>query len=544
MLIGPWSHDEFMDEARKFHGYPAPGLIIGGYMVTMARAALPQGILFDAISETVQCLPDAVQLLTPCTVGNGWLRIVNFGIYAVSLFDKRSGEGFRVRLDVSKLGPWPEIRAWFLKEKAKSEQNTHDLQDQIRDAGTQILSMSPIVVRPDVLIHKGKGRVVPCPLCGDWYPASFGGICRSCQGESPYTEGPGLSFTAEPALSALPVAEAVGKHALHDMTRIIPEQEKGPAFTAGQEFTAGDVCRLQHMGRNRVYVLEDAVHGECCEDWVHENTAVTAFAEAMPGTCVRAEGAPREGKINFSATVDGLLSVDVARLERFNLVPHVMCTTRHHMSVIHTGTRIAGTRAIPLYLSRTDFIKAMAVLEEGPLFKVMPMRRAQVGILVTGTEVFQGLIQDKFEPIITQKAQSLHCQVVASRIAPDDATHISRCVAELMDAGADLIITTAGLSVDPDDVTRKALMDAGLTDVLYGIPVLPGTMTLMGRIGTVQVLGVPACALFYKTTGLDLILPRLLANAPITRLELARLGNGGLCMECKSCVFPKCPFGR
>lgn len=544
MHIGPWTHDEFMEEARKFHGYPAPGLIIGGYMVTMAREALPQGILFDAISETVQCLPDAVQLLTPCTVGNGWLRIVNFGIYAVSLFNKHTGEGFRVRLDVDKLGPWPEIRAWFLKEKTKAEQDTNSLQAQIREAGTRILSMAPIVVQPEMLLHKGKGKVVSCPLCADWYPASFGGICRSCQGESPYIKGPGLFFAAEPALNAVPVSEAVGKHALHDMTRIIPEQEKGPAFHAGQELTAGDVCRLQAMGRNRVYVLEDATQGECCEEWVHENTAAIAFAAAMPGMHTQADAEPREGKINFSASTSGLLSVDVDRLERFNLVPNVMCATRHHMSVVNAGTRIAGTRAIPLYISRVDFIKAMAVLEEGPLFSVLPMRQAKVGILVTGTEVFQGLIQDKFEPIITQKAHSLHCTVVASRISPDDAAQISKAVAELIGAGADLIITTAGLSVDPDDLTRKGLLDAGLTDILYGMPVLPGTMTLVGRIGEVQVLGVPACALYHKTTGLDLILPRLLANAPLNRLELARLGNGGLCMECKSCVFPKCPFGR
>lgn len=558
MRIGSWTHDEFMDAAKKFHGYPAPGLIIGGYMVTMARNALPEGILFDALSETAQCLPDAVQMLTPCTVGNGWLRIVNFGIYAVSLFDKRTGEGFRVHLDVNKLGPWPEIRAWFLKEKTKAEQDTNALQDQIRAAGMQMLSISPIVVRPERIQHKGKGRVMACPLCGDWYPMAFGGICRSCQGESPYATGPGLAFAASlpnadgvgraksvgPKLTAVAVEDVVGKHALHDMTRIIPGQEKGPAFVSGQEFTTGDVCRLQHMGRNSVYVLEDAAHGECCEDWVHENTAAAAFAAAMPGEHVRVEGEAREGKVNFCATSSGLLHIDIDRLERFNLVPQVMCATRHHMSVINEGTRVAGSRAIPLYLPRVDFAKAMAILDDGPLLSVLPMRKGKVGILVTGTEVFKGLIQDKFVPIITQKAHSLHCEVVGSRIAPDDAGHIRRCVDELLAAGADLIITTAGLSVDPDDVTRQGLVDAGLTDALYGMPVLPGTMTLVGRIGAVQVLGVPACALYYKTTGIDLLLPRLLANVPIRRLDLARFGNGGLCMECKSCVFPKCPFGR
>ncbi len=546
MTIGPWTHDQFMEEVRKFHGYPAPGVIIGGYMVETARRALPEGILYDAISETVQCLPDAVQLLTPCTAGNGWLRIRNFGIYALSLFDKHTGEGVRVHLDVNKLGPWPEIRAWFLKEKTKAEQDSERLQQEIRDAGTGILSMRSIRIRAAVLGHKGKGQVIRCPLCGDWYPSVFGGICRSCQGESPYEVGPGLAFAAadaaaRPVPEPVPVEQAVGQHALHDMTRIIPGEEKSAAFHAGQEISAGDVCRLQQMGRYRVYTQETA---EANPDWLHEDVVAKVFAGLMPGDGVAPEGAPREGKVNFAATRDGLLSVDVDRLERFNLVPDVMCATRHTMTVIRKGTRLAGSRAIPLFLSRTDFLKATSLLDDGPLFSVLPMRRAKVGILVTGTEVFQGLIQDKFAPIITQKAQQLHCEIAGTRIAPDEAGRITDAVRELLAAGADLIITTAGLSVDPDDVTRKALLDAGLDDMLYGLPVLPGTMTLAGRIGSAQVLGVPACALFFKTTALDLMLPRLLAEAPLTRRDLARLGHGGLCMECKSCVFPKCPFGR
>lgn len=541
MPIGPYSHDEFMEVAKQFHGYPAPGLIIGGYMVEMAKAALPEGILFDAISESSQCLPDAVQLLTACTVGNGWLRIRNFGIYAVSLFDKHTGEGVRVHLDVDKMGPYPEIRTWFLKLKPKREQDTERLQQEIRDAGTSILTMRPITVRPEELGHGGKGAIARCPLCGEYHPAAFGGICRSCQGESPYVQGPGLSFPGQPELRAVPVEEAIGKHALHDMTRIVPGESKGAEFTAGQELTAGDVCRLQQMGRNRVFIREET--GDMA-GWVHEDEAARAFGVLMPGEGVELEGEPREGKVNFRAIHDGLLLVDLPRLEQFNLVPDVMCATRHNYSVINAGTRIAGSRAIPLYLSQVNLAKATALLDGGPLFRVAPMRKAKVGILVTGTEVFQGIIQDKFAPIITQKARNLGCDVVETVIAPDDANHITTGVRTLLDAGADLIVTTAGLSVDPDDMTRKGLLDAGLTDSLHGIPVLPGTMTLIGRIASAQVIGVPACALFFKTTALDLLLPRLLAGVPITRLDLAKLGNGGLCMECRSCTFPKCPFGR
>ncbi len=539
MLIGSWTHDEFMEQARIFHGYPAPGLIIAGYMVEMARKALPEGILFDAISETGQCLPDAVQLLTPCTVGNGWLRIHNFGLYALSLFNKHTGEGVRVHLDVDKLGPYPEIKSWFLKEKTKAEQDTEKLQAEIKAAGTNILTLRQVNVRDDALGHKGKGKIARCPICNEWHPAAYGGLCRSCQGESPYEEDNQL--LEPPKLVSVPVEEAIGQHALHDMTQIIPNESKGVAFHRGQVLDIGDVCRLQQMGRQNVYTLEGSGQNA---DWIHEDDAVTQFAKLMPGDGIINEGEPKEGKINFQASCDGLLQVDVERLERFNLVPDVMCTTRHSMTVVKAGTRIAGSRAIPLYLANSNFKKAVALLSEGPLFKVLPMRKAKIGILITGTEVFNGIIQDKFAPIIQQKALMLNCEIVGTHMAPDNAEHITNCIDSLLKDGADLIITTAGMSVDPDDVTRKALLDAGLQNSLYGMPVLPGTMTLIGRIGHAQVLGVPACALYFKTTGIDLILPRLLANIEISRLDLAKLGHGGLCMECKSCAYPKCPFGR
>ena len=545
-MIGKYTHDEFMDMARFFHNYPAPGLIIGGYMVEMARAGLPKDILFDAICESANCLPDAVQLLTPCTTGNGWLRIVNLGLYALCLYDKFTGKGVRVRLDPDKLGPWSEIRCWHFKEKPKKEQDSERLQREIREAGYDILTAQEVQVAPAYVGKTGAGPIGLCPLCGEPYPVRHGGICRSCQGESPYMAGHGVRLSGRPDLTApvlesINVNDAVGRRVLHDMTRIEPGQSKGAEFRKGQEITAGDVCRLQHMGRNRVYVEGGDGPGE---GWVHEDQAAQAFAEAMIGPGAASCGDPREGKVTFKAATDGLLCVDFERLERFNLAPGVMCATRHDCTVVNEGAVLGATRAIPLFLPRTDFIKAMDVLGGEPLVSVRPMRAARVGILVTGTEVFQGLINDKFEPIIRQKTKGLGCTVAGVRIVPDDRDAIAGAARELLDEGADLIITTAGLSVDPEDVTRHGLADAGLEDALYGMPVLPGAMTLVGRMGPAQVLGVPACALFYKTTSLDLILPRLLAGVPVTRLDLARLGHGGMCMNCKTCNFPKCPFGR
>ncbi len=544
MEIAGYSYEEFLRLVANFHGNVAPGVVLGGFMVALAKRSLPEGVIYDAICETTACLPDAIQLLTPCTVGNGWLRIVNLGRYALSLYDKYQGDGVRVFLDGAKIEVYPEIKSWLYKLKSKKEQDKEKLLDEIREAGERVLSLQTIKVRSQFLGKRGRGRIIDCPLCGEPYPVQDGGICRACQGEPPYEidQKQDRDRAVEPPwLRVMPVEQAIGQKALHDMTMIVPGQSKGPAFRHGQQITVGDLCRLQQMGRQRVYV-EDEAAGD--SDWVHENDAAQAFAQAMAGEGVSFAEPPREGKITLTADRDGLLVVDEERLERFNLIPGVMCASRHHYSVVPHGRGVAGTRAIPLYLPRSDFLKAMAVLAGAPLFRVVPLRSARVGILVTGSEIFQGLVEDKFIPIIKAKVEQLGCEVVQAIIVPDDRKTITDGIRSLIAGGADLLVTTAGLSVDPDDVTRQGLADAGATDMLYGAPILPGAMTLLARVGSIPVLGVPACALYFKSTSLDLLLPRILASLPITRQDLAKMAHGGYCLECKACTFPKCPFGK
>jgi len=540
--IGQYTFEEYLELINRFHSYPAPGLIVGGYMVEMAKRHIPEGVLYDAISEAASCLPDAIQLLTPCTAGNGWLKIINLDRYALSLSNKYTGQGVRVFLDVNKLDEWGEIRAWYLKLKTKKEQDSDKLRSQMREAGESILTLQEIQVAPQYIGKSSKGPITICPLCSEAYPKAHGAICKGCQGEAPYVPAGESELLVQPRLNVVSLEQAVGKTALHDMTRIEPGKSKGAEFKAGQQLDVGDVCRLQQMGRMHLYVQEDAEPGP---EWVHENKAAEAFAEALcrEGSLER-KGPPREGKITLLAVKDGLLVMDEHLLEAFNLVPDVMCAARHNYSVVRQGEAVAGTRAIPLYLSRSNLHKALSILNKGPVLRVAPIRRARAGLLITGTEVFQGIIQDKFESTLTPKIEALGGTVVKTIIAPDNRTAIRDGVKALLDAGADLIVTTAGLSVDPDDVTRQGLVDAGTTDMLYGMPVLPGAMTLLGRIGGVQVIGVPACALYFKTTGLDLLLPRLLADLPVTRKDLARLGNGGMCKECRECSYPHCPFGK
>ncbi|MCF8045645.1 MAG: hypothetical protein K9J83_07270 [Desulfarculaceae bacterium] len=546
-----------MELIRAFHGYPAPGLIIAGKMVQTALGHIPRDILFDAICETGNCLPDAVQLLTPCTAGNGWMKVLPFQKFALTLYDKHTGEGCRVWIDTEKLEEFREIKCWFYKTRPKSEQNTDFLVRRIFEAGVNILSASPVKVDADRFVKKGLGEREICPVCNEVYPAGHGKTCRSCQGDSPYLEpGEGMGISpasaseSRPFLKSVPVERAVGERALHDMTQIIPGRSKGPVFRSGRTFDAGDVCRLQTMGRQRVYVETEPADNEGATDtggtaqWIHENEAAMRFASLMAGEGVTYTETPSEGKVDFAAKQNGLLMVDTERLEAFNLLSDVICATRKGYSIVSESVKIGGTRAIPLYLPGNIFRKAIRILQRGPIFRVLPLKKASAGILITGSEIANGLIKDRFEPIITAKLKQYDCRVACSIISPDDRDMISRGIQDLLNEGAELIITTAGLSVDPDDVTRKGLVDAGTEDVLYGAPILPGAMTLLARIGEVPVIGVPACGLFFRTTSFDLLLPRILAGIEIKRQDIARLGHGGFCWQCNVCRYPKCSFGK
>ncbi len=188
MQIGEYSFDDFCEKVRRFHGSPAPGVLIGGYMVELARRSLPAGVLFEAICETRACLPDAVQLLTPCTLGNGRVRVIHVGRYALSLYDKTTGAGARTFVDAGRLSAWPELRAWFMKERPKAEQDGKRLLSEIRSAGEGILGIRQVSVDLRQLGFKKIGPVMPCQVCGEAYPASDGEICGGCAGKLPYVQ--------------------------------------------------------------------------------------------------------------------------------------------------------------------------------------------------------------------------------------------------------------------------------------------------------------------------------------------------------------------
>lgn len=209
------------------------------------------------------------------------------------------------------------------------------------------------------------------------------------------------------------------------------------------------------------------------------------------------------------------------------------------------GENIAATRLIPLVSQRNIIKQAVDIAQkESPIVEVKELRKARAGLIITGNEVFSGRIEDRFEKVLREKLDALGSQVISVTFAPDDIDTIGEAITSAIEKGADLIVTSGGMSVDPDDVTRMGIAKAGATDCYYGTPVLPGAMFLSGRIGDVPVLGLPACGMFHKITVFDLVLPRILTGESIGREEFARMGHGGLCRNCKHCQYPVCNFGK
>ncbi|KJU81829.1 molybdopterin biosynthesis protein [Candidatus Magnetobacterium bavaricum] len=335
--------------------------------------------------------------------------------------------------------------------------------------------------------------------------------------------------------------DAVGRVLGHDITEIRQGEFKGRAFKKGHVITADDIEHLKRLGKNNIYLLE------IDDDSMHENDAAFALAHSLVGTGVEIEGEPKEGKINLLAGYNGLLKVDKHALYNFNLVGEVMCATLHTNTVVTKGQTVAGVRAIPLVVKKAVVERAVSAAKEA--LQVRRIRKARAGVVITGSEVYTGKIEDKFLPIVQSKIERFGGEVIGSHLAPDDASFIAQRLRGLIDAGADLLVVTGGLSVDPDDVTRFAVKMLDVTEMHYGAAVLPGSMFVIayveGSAGlSIPILCIPACGMYNGITIFDLVLPRILASEHIGREELADMGHGGLCLQCKECRYPVCPFGK
>ena len=332
--------------------------------------------------------------------------------------------------------------------------------------------------------------------------------------------------------------DAVGHVLCHDMTQIIKDQYKDARFRKGHVVTEEDIPVLLSMGKEHLYVWE------MTPGMVHENDA----AERMAALCGKVNmnwSEVKEGKIELTAACDGLFRVNSEKLIAVNSVEDVMIATRKGNTAVRKGDKLAGTRVIPLIIPEEKLQAAEAAAGDTPLLELLPYTKKTAAIIATGGEVKKGLIQDTFTPVVKDKLAAYGIETLAVTYSGDGVENVADAIAEARKTGADIILCTGGMSVDPDDNTPGGIKASGARIVTYGAPVLPGAMFLLGYYedGTV-VMGLPGCVMYDGATIFDLALPRIAAGMEMTRADFAAMGEGGLCLGCRPCHWPICPFGK
>lgn len=335
--------------------------------------------------------------------------------------------------------------------------------------------------------------------------------------------------------------DAVGHILCHDITQIIKDKKKGVLFKKGHIVREEDIPALLSVGKEHLFVWEKK------EGILHENEGAGILykicaGENMHGTDVS------EGKIELIADCPGLLKIRRDALNAVNGLGEMMIVSRHGDFPVKKGDKIAGTRIIPLVIEKEKMDRAVEAAGEEPIFSVLPFRQKKVGIVTTGSEVKKGLIKDTFTPVLREKLSEYPTEIIGQTLPGDDREQITSDILRFAEEGAGLIIASGGMSVDPDDRTPGAIKDTGAEIITYGAPVLPGAMLLIAYLNmngrNIPVLGLPGCVMYAKRTVFDLILPRIMADDPIRREEIASLGEGGLCLNCSVCTFPDCGFGK
>ena len=332
--------------------------------------------------------------------------------------------------------------------------------------------------------------------------------------------------------------DAVGQVLCHDITQIIKGVTKDAVFRKGHVVKEEDIPVLLSVGKEHLYIWEKE------EGMLHENEAAEILRKICQGSNMHPTEV-KEGKIERIADIDGVLKIDVEKLNRINSLGEIMIASRHGNFPIKKGDKIAGTRVIPLVIHEDKMKKAEEVAGEEPIFQILPYGKKKVGIVTTGSEVYKGRIQDTFTPVIREKIAEYGIEEAEHILCDDDHVKITEAIMEMIARGCNMVICTGGMSVDPDDRTPLAIKNTGAEIVTYGAPVLPGAMFMLAyHDGAIPVMGLPGCVMYAKRTIFDLVLPRIMTGEKLKAKDLNLLGQGGLCLSCPVCTFPNCGFGK
>ena len=334
------------------------------------------------------------------------------------------------------------------------------------------------------------------------------------------------------------IEDSVGCILSHDVTKIVPGEFKGRLFKKGHVIREEDIPKLLDIGKEHIYVWEPK------KGQLHENDAAIRVKDLVLGQGCYISEEIKEGKIDFFANTQGIVKINKDLLLKLKLLGEIIVSTIHNNTPVKKGEKIGATRVIPLIIDEKKILEAEKIIKE-KIISVEEIKPKKAVLITTGNEVYKGRIKDAFLPVMKEKLEYYGSEIVKQIILPDNKEMITENILKAIEEDkVDMIICTGGMSVDPDDVTPSAIKDCNGEIVTYGAPVLPGAMFLLAYYKNIPILGVPSCAMYSKRTIFDLVLPRILADEKLSFEDIARFGNGGMCLNCEICSFPHCSFGK
>ena len=339
-------------------------------------------------------------------------------------------------------------------------------------------------------------------------------------------------------MKQIKIEDSVGCILSHDVTKIVPGEFKGRLFKKGHVIKEEDIEKLLDIGKEHIYVWEPK------EGQLHENDAAKRIKDLVlgKGCCISEE--IKEGKIDFFANTQGIVKINKELLLKLNLLGEIIVSTIHNNTPVKKGEKIGSTRVIPLIIDEKKIIEAENIINE-KIISVEEIKPKKAVLITTGNEVYKGRIKDAFLPVMKEKLGYYGSEIIKQVILPDNKEMITENILKAIEEDkVDMVICTGGMSVDPDDVTPSAIKDCNGEIVTYGAPVLPGAMFLLAYYKNIPILGVPSCAMYSNRSIFDLVLPRVLVDEKLSFEDIAKYGNGGMCLNCEICSFPHCSFGK
>jgi hypothetical protein len=312
------------------------------------------------------------------------------------------------------------------------------------------------------------------------------------------------------------LAAATGTVLCHDVPGA---GRRGGVLFKGSVLTEEDIERLRRLPGQEVHLLA-LEPGD-----VKEDEAARRIAVAVAGPGIELKG-PHQSRFALVAAHRGVLRVKPEVLQQLNCIEYVSVYTWYDGQVVDQGDEVGAAKVTPLAVSEATVQAAERLAAaHAPVVDVAPFRRHRVGMVVS--EQLDERARARFEASIRSRLAWFGSELLAVRYVDPDGPSVARAIRELVDTGADLILTGGGNAIDPADPMLHALRELHIPLEKLGVPAHPGSMLWLAYLDAVPVLGLPSCGMYSRTTAMDIVLPQLLTGRRLRREELAAYGHGG-----------------